>query len=256
MKQLWFKLVQRGRGSRLWPFGCLVAAVLGAGCHVLPPLPSAVQDMGPRYHPSNVYRRTNALPPQIRRVAVLPIVTFGSTPFLKEGRDSLGPLLCAELEKCKRFEVIPVSPDQLTQWTGQPGWSTVDPLPPDFFKRVSDPTGCDAILFCQLTRFQPYQPLAVGWKFCLVANLSPGPVSAQEMKDKILWCAEELLDAGDTSVANAARDYYGQHLHNETPAADPASILTSPTRFGQYTLAALFDTLPGRTVPGRQTALK
>jgi len=99
MKQLWFKLVQRGRGSRLWPFGCLVAAVLGAGCHVLPPLPSAVQDMGPRYHPSNVYRRTNALPPQIRRVAVLPIVTFGSTPFLKEGRDSLGPLLCAELEK-------------------------------------------------------------------------------------------------------------------------------------------------------------
>ena len=173
-------------------------------------------------------------------------VTPDSTAFLKAGVETLGPLLYAELEKCKRFEVIPVSPEQLRQWTGRTGWRTDEPLPADFFGRVGDATGCDAILFCQLTRYQPYQPLAVGWKFSLVANPPPGPLSVQEMKDKILWSADEVLDAGEPGVSNAARDYYGQHLRNEAPSADASTILSSPARFGQYTLAALLETLPGK----------
>jgi hypothetical protein len=256
MKRIWFKLLRRERGLKLWGLCPVIAAVLSAGCHILPPMPNTVQDMGPRYRPTNIYRRTNALPAQIRRVAMLPLVATDPTAFLRDGVESLGPLLGAELEKCKRFEVIPVSPEQLRQWTGQKGWRTDEPLPPDFFAHVANATGCDAILFCQLTRYQPYQPIAVGWKFSLVANLPTGSLSMQEMKDKILWCADEVLDAGDAAVGNAARDYYGQHLHNETPAADASSILTSPTRFGQYTLAALFDTLPGRVVACRVTELK
>jgi hypothetical protein len=228
-----------------------MTAFLSAGCHVLPPFPNAVQDMGPRYRPTNIYGRTNSLPTHIKRVALLPLITPGSTAFLEAGVETLGPLLYPELEKCKRFEVIPVSPEQLRQWTGRAGWRTDEPLPADFFARVGDATGCDAILFCELTRYQPYQPLAVGWKFSLVANPPPGPLSMQEMKDKILWCADEVLDAGEPGVSNAARDYYGHHLRNEAPSADASSILSSPTRFGQYTLAALLETLPGRPVPSR-----
>jgi hypothetical protein len=246
MKKVWFKL----RRGKLWLF-CIVMALLSVGCHVLPPFPNVVQDMGPRYRPTNVYRRDNFLSPQIRRVAVLPIIIPESTPFLKAGVESLGPLVYAELEKCKRFEVIPVSPEQLRQWTGKTGWRTDEPLPPDLFGIVADATGCDAILFCQLTRYQPYQPLAVGWKFSLVANLSPGSLSAQEIRNKILWAADEVLDAGEPGVANAARDYYGQHLRNETPSADASTILNSPARFGQYTLAALLETLPGRAMASR-----
>jgi len=240
-----------GRGLQLGRFCFVVAALTTAGCHVFPPLPNTVQDMGPRYKPSNFYLRTNALPDQIKRVALLPLVTPTATAFLKAGTETLGPLLCAELEKCKRFEVIPVTPEQLRQWTGRSGWRADEPLPPDFFERVSEATGCDAILFCQLTRYAPYQPLAVGWKFSLVANPPPGPASAQEMKDKILWCADEVLDAGEPGVSNAARDYYGQHLRNEAPSADASTILSSPTRFGQYTLAALLETMPGRTTSRR-----
>ena len=167
------------------------------------------------------------------------------TPALR----ALEPLLYAELEKCKRFEVITVSPEDLRRWTGKSNWRADEPLPPDFFARVSDGTGCDAVLFCQLTRCQPYQPVAVGWKFGLVINPPPGPLSAQEMKDKILWCADEVLDAGEPGVSNAARDYYGQHLRNEQASADSSTILNSPARFGQYTLASLFATLPERTGP-------
>jgi hypothetical protein len=239
------------RGLKLRLPCCVLIAVLTAGCHVLPPFPAAVQDMGPRYKPTNVYRRSNSLSPEIRRVAVLPLVTPTSGPFLQDGVEIMSPLLYAELEKCKRFEVIPVTADQLRQWTGRAGWRTDEPLPQDFFARLSDATGCDAVLFCQLTRYEPYQPLALGWKFSLVANLPARPVSAQEAKDKILWSADEVLDAGEPGVSNAARDYYAQHLHNEAPSADPSTILSSPARFGQYTLAALLETLPGRPVASR-----
>jgi hypothetical protein len=248
MKKLWIYLGRTVGSVKPSMFCSVLMAVLCAGCHIFPPLPTKVQDMGPRYRPTNIYRRANALPPQIRRVAVLPIVTFGSTSFLQAGIETLSPLLYSELEKCKRFEVIPVSPDQLRQWTGKPGWRTDEPLPPDFFGRVSDATGCDAIMFCQLTRFQPYQPLAVGWKFSLVANLPMGSLTVKEMRDKVLWVADEVLDGGEPGVSNAARDYYGQHLHNEAPAADDTTILSSPARFGQYTLAALLETLPARTM--------
>jgi len=251
MKKFWFNLGQRERGLKPGWFCCVIMAFLSVGCHILPPLPNTVQDMGPRYRPTNIYRQTNSLPTQIRRVAVLPLVTPGSTAFLEAGVEAMGPLLYAELEKCKRFEVISVSPEDLREWTGKSGWRADEPLPPDFFGRVSAATGCDAILFCQLTRYEPYQPLAVGWKFYLVANLPPGPSSAKEVKDKILWCADEVLDAGEPGVANAARDYYGQHLRNEAPSADSSTILSSPARFGQYTLAALFGTLPERSVAGR-----
>jgi hypothetical protein len=251
MKKTWFIPGWRGRGLKLSLVCCVMSSVLSAGCHILPPFPNAVQDMGPRYRPTNIYRRGNSLPAQIKRVAVLPIVTPGSSAYLQAGVEILGPLLYAELEKSKRFEVIPVSPEQLRQWTGKIGWRTDEPLPPDFFGRVSDATGCDAILFCQLTRFEPYQPLAVGWKFSLVANVPSGSLSMQEIKDKILWSADEVLDAGEPGVSNAARDYYGHHLHNEAPSADDTTILSSPARFGQYTLAALLETLPGRPVASR-----
>jgi hypothetical protein len=161
--------------------------------------------------------------------------------------ETLGPLICPELEKCKRFEVIQVSPDQLRQWTGRSGWRADEPLPADFFGRVSDATGCDAILFSQLTRYAPYQPVAVGWKFSLVVNPPTGPITAPMLKDKILWSADEVLDAGEPGVSNAAKDYYGTHMRNEAPSADSSIILNSPVEFGQYTLAALLQTLPPRT---------
>ena len=246
MKKIRLKFEGKERGLKLRFSWMVVTALLSVGCHVLPPLPNAVQDMGPRYHPTNIYRRSASLPQQMKRVALLPVVTTSSAAFLQDGVDALSPLIYAELEKCKRFEVIPVSPEELRQWTGKTGWRTDEPLPADFFARVGEATGCDAILFCQLTRYEPYQPLAVGWKFSLVANAPPGPLSLPDMRDRVEWVADEVLDAGEPGVANAARDYYAQHLRNEAPSADASTILSSPVRFGQYTLEALLETLPDR----------
>jgi hypothetical protein len=244
MKKAWLETWPRTRvAMQLSTFTLVV--LLCTGCH-LPPMPNVVQDMGPRYHPTNIYRQSAMLSPQLKRVALLPLTTPDSTAFLQAGVETLSPVLYAELEKCKRFEVIVVSPDQLRQWTGKTGWKADEPLPPDFFTRLSDATGCNAVLFCQLTRYQPYQPLAMGWKLSLIQNPPTKTASGAEMKDKILWSADEVVDAGEPGVANSARDYYSQHLRNEAPSADAATILSSPTEFGQYTLAALLETLPMR----------
>ena len=75
-----------------------------------------VQEFGPTYHPSNVYRSSSWLPVEVRRVAVLPLTTtITSAPFLEAGVDTLEPLVYAELEKAKRFEVIPVTPKQMKE---------------------------------------------------------------------------------------------------------------------------------------------
>jgi hypothetical protein len=248
MKKVWLDSCCGLMSLGLRIFCGLLAASLLAGCRALPQLPAQVQDLGPVYKPTNIYRRTNLLPAEVRRVAVFPLTTTtSSSAFLQAGVETLEPLLYAELEKAKRFEVIPVTPQQMKQWTGQDSWRSDEQLPPDLFERINAGTGCDAILFCQLTRYQPYPPLAVGWKFSLVQNPKTVVAAPGNPHPQILWTADEVLDAGDPPVATGARAYYSQHLRNDAPSADPATMLSSPTRFGQYTLATLLATLPEHT---------
>ena len=134
-----------------------------------------------------------------------------------------------------------VSGDQLKQLTGQSAWRADDPLPLDFFDRLQRATGCDAVMFCQLTRFQAYQPVAVGWKLNLASKTAETNAQPQ-----LLWSVDEVLDAGEPRVAKAARTYYMQHVHAEQSQVDPAIILRSPSMFGQFSLSVLFATLPDR----------
>jgi hypothetical protein len=221
------------RQGRLARIGAgLVLALLFSGCESrtihLPP--------EARYKPTNIYRRGAVLDPSVKRVALLPMTVLVPTETFQAGIDALQPILRAELDKTKRFEVIVVTVEQLRQWTGQGTWRSDEQLPPDFFDRLHEETGCQGVFFDQLTRYQPYQPIAIGWKLTLVFN----------KEHQIYWAADELFDAGDDAVANAARSYEGEHIKAQSVLPDPNAILNSPSRFGQYTLHALLVTLPER----------
>jgi hypothetical protein len=222
----------------------LLIGLFVAGCAKMP---QSIEEIGPRYKPANIYKIAEILPAELRRVAVLPLTTPTDKPLLISGVQTLETTVYSELEKSERFEVIPVSGDQLREWTGHASWSADEPLPPNLLQKLREGTGCDAILFCQLIRYQPYEPLAVGWKFSLV-DKGGAPRDSKDPATRILWSADEVFDAGDVEVATAARVYYSQHLRNETPLADSSTILGSPSRFGQYTLSALFSTLPKRSL--------
>jgi hypothetical protein len=231
------ELIDILRGCRrgmAWLVPGVSVALLLSGCDIYPYHVKLQPET--RYKPTNIYRKGLALDPEVKRVAILPMTTLQPTQAFQAGVVSLQPLLHAELEKAKRFEMIAVTPEQLQNWTGQRVWRADEQLPPDFFDRIREETGCQGVLFDQLTRYQPYQPVAVGWKLTLVFN----------KEHQIYWAADEVFDAGDDGVANAARAYESGHIVTQSPLPDPNAILSSPSRFGQYTLNALLATLPQR----------
>jgi hypothetical protein len=191
--------------------------------------------IGPNYQVSNVFRKEATLPAQIRRVAVLPLSYREGSALLVSGKDSLASVLSSELTKAGRFEALFVDPAQLKQWTGREHWDAYEALPPSLFKLLAEKTGADAVLFPTLAEYKPYPPIMIGWRMKLVGN-----------DTDILWAVDQMFDASELAVSNAARRYDRDHVRSSPVLEDSRSILLSPTRFGQYTLDAVLETLPNR----------
>ncbi len=211
----------------------LSLAFLLAGCSSL-----MVEDavVGPDFVPRNVFLAAPQLPKSLRTVAVLPLT---ADPRLADGAAgimTLEPVLRGELTKQLRFELIFISPQQLREWTQRISWTSNDELPPSFFETLRRHVHCDGVMFSQLTQYQAYPPLSLGWHFKLVDG-----VSAQ-----VVWAADEIFDSRDKAVSNSARRYQQASQTMGNTAPDSKIILTSPDRFAHYSAAALFGTLPPR----------
>lgn len=188
------------------------------------------------YQPENYHQDSPWLPRDLRRVAVLPITAGTANELNGDSLDRLQQVLPGELNRTELFEVVTVSPDKLRRWTGRSHWRITDELPPDLFARLHDQLGCDGVIFAHVTAYHPYPPLAIGWKLHLVDVRQP----------HVWWSCDLMYDAGDQSVAQSAVKYEREHQLGRLPASDPATILRSPGRFSQYTLAASLETLQRR----------
>ena len=211
----------------------VVSCGLLAGCAIGTP-----RDLvrGRSYQPQNVFAGAGALPVNIRRVVVLPLVCDENNCALAEGRDVLEPVLRGELIKTKKFEVVSTDPDVLKNRTSRADWAGEETLPPEFFTVLRENSGCDAVLFARLTVFRAYPPLAVGWRVRLV--------DAQTRRT--IWAADEVFDAGEAAVGNGARRHQLTEERDPNGAPDVWFIQNSPSKFGEYTAARLLATLPPR----------
>ncbi len=189
---------------------------------------------GPEYIPANVHVASSSLPPGIRRVALLPLSVTDTRADPEMVRESLQPVFQGELIKAGRFEVVTVSPSRLQEWTGRPEWLASEELPPDLLTRLGENTGCDAVLFAQITEYRAYRPVAVGFRLQLV-DVTQGMV---------WWAADEVIDSHDPVVANSARRYHLSHAARPRKLTDPDEILTSPRRFARYAAGVLIATCP------------
>jgi hypothetical protein len=192
--------------------------------------------LGPKYKPTNVHRLASFIPPVIRRVAVLPISTDTEDWQAEVDRVNLQGVVQTELNKAKRFELVAIPSTQLRSWTGRPTWRSDDILPSDFLKRLKETYDCDAALFVHLSAYHPYRPIVIGWNMKLV----------EAAGRYVLWSIDETFDSNDSSVANAAQYYFLQHTPGEHADPERTAILMSPRQFAEYTLSAVFDTLPTR----------
>ncbi len=196
------------------------------------------QALTPSYEPSNVFREDAALPEQIRRVALLPVTVASDDGDMAFGRGTLEPIVFAEIARVRRFEVVSVTSEELRLLTGRTAWTPEEKLPIEFFEKIRDKFGVDAVLFTQLTQYRPYEPLLIGWRMKLIDADEP----------HILWAIDEVFDARVPTVAAAASRHLDGNPDTGSSLSDSRSVLQSPRRFGRYTAHAVVHTMPGRAM--------
>lgn len=213
---------------------CLVAGLLaGAGCAEQP---RARRALAQPYQPANLHRAAASLPASLRRVAVLPLATPDGSSEAASAAAGMETILLAELRKRAAFEVVPVSRDQLRLWTGRADWRREESLPADLLNRIQERTGSEGVLFSGISTYRPYPPLAVGWSLQLVDAATGASY----------WTVDEVFDAGSVEVIKSAQAYARAHMNQPALELDSTGVLSSPSRFGQYTAAAVVGTLQPR----------
>lgn len=184
----------------------------------------------------NVYQAKKTLPADMKRVVVLPLASESGLADLSAGCEMLGPVLESELVQVKRFEVVRAGPGLLRNRFGGWNWCGTEALPPDFLGWLGRTCGADAVLFCQLTEFHAYAPLAIGWRLKLV-DVRTG---------EILWSTDEMFRADDPATAARARQFRQFQPPFLVDRGEKWLAVNSPRRFGRFSVATLLKTLPGR----------
>lgn len=200
-------------------------ALLVAGCAsrrvaIAPPPPP----------PQNYFSQENVGAP-IRRVAMLPMY-HASYPddYLR----TLDATFEAELTKKALFEVAPVSRSEMEALFGRRQVESTESLPADALTKLRKQYGVEGVVFTDLTHFSPYKPVSMGVRTKLV-DVSTG---------KIRWAFDYVFDAGNASIAEAAKRYQLLYSDQRQPiATDGGSILLSPARFAKYVACETFASL-------------
>ncbi len=209
------------------------ALLVLTGCKTIP-MGDTVR--GPVYVPANVHRSVETLPVTVRRVALLP-ATARIGEVEASGAEAISGLLLAELQRQHRLEVFHVNRADLARWSGRRDWAISDRLPANFLESVRKHTGAESVLFPEITTYRAYPPLAIGLRMTLL----------EVQSGRVLWSVDDLLDAGNPTVSNGARQFYLDEMKggSETPF-DSQSVLDSPRRFSRYVIATLLGTMPDR----------
>ncbi len=173
----------------------------------------------------------------LRRVVLLPVAGGSVAP--PESMAALDAVVATELQRQKRFEVVPLSREDCARYFHAAEFSSVSVLPADFMAVLRREFAADAVMFVDVTVFHAYQPLALGLRAKL-ATLGGS---------RLVWTFDEVFSADDAAVANSARRHFLASDSGGVPADLSPAVLQSPARFTGYAAAAMFDTLPPITAP-------
>ncbi len=223
-----------GARANFWR-GAVVAMVFGlcAGCMSSGPAITDSARTGPFFKPRN-FTGDPVLPANLRRVLVLPV--YGGTVAEPESTAALDDIVRSALQKQARFEVVQLTREDCRRRFGTPEISSVEALPHGFLEDLGRAFSADAVLFVDLTEYQPYRPLSVGFR----AKLA----TVQEVR--LVWSFDETFSARDPAVKNSVR----HHSIPDSPAGpsvdQTSAALESPSRFTTYAAETMFSTLPPR----------
>ncbi len=186
----------------------------------------------PPYRPTNVFS-VPSLPENIRRIAVLPVYG-GEQPI--DTRNMLTSQQATALSKTNRFEAMVISGRDMSSLFGRDTFTSTEVLPNDLFEVLKKRYAADAVLFTELTQYDPYQPIRIGIRMNLVSIENAKP----------LWAFDDVFNAGDFRVMSGAEKYQNLNGRNTFPINSGSSILKSPSLFSGYVFQTAFSTLPMR----------
>lgn len=211
---------------KLLPFA-LAAAFALTGCveFSLPPEEHA-------YAPVN-FRGDAKLPAELQRIAVLP--AHGGAAVGNESAAAMDAVLLQALQRQGRFEVIAVSREDCRRLFGAESFGSTEALPHGMLEKIAEKYAVDAILFTDLTVYQAYRPLSLGFR----AKLA----TAREVR--LVWAFDEVFSAEQPAMVTSVRDYYKQG-DRMAPVDPTPAALQSPARFGAVAADLMFRTLPVR----------
>jgi hypothetical protein len=212
---------------KLLPFA--LVAVLGlTGCveFALPP------DEHVAYAPAN-FRGDAKLPAEIQRIAVLP--AHGGAAVESESAAIMDSVLVQALQRQARFEVVAISREDCRRLFGAESFASTDALPHGMLEKIAEKYAVDAILFTDLTVYQAYRPISLGFR----AKLA----TAREVR--LVWAFDEVFSASQPAMVTSVHNYYKQG--DKMAPVDPTpAALQSPARFGAVAADLMFRTLPVR----------
>ncbi len=185
--------------------------------------------IGKKRKTTNVYQRS-VLPENLKRVAVLPMHK-GSYGHLE--MDLIEENFRLELVKRNLFEVVKVSPETMKEMFSKERYSSVEYLPTQLIANLHSSIAIDGILLLDVSYFNAYQPVGLGIR----AKLLDGNTG------EVVWAADEVFDASNPEVSNAARKYYKTESIIPYPLQSTQTVLHSPNRFSKYVANSLFSAI-------------
>lgn len=210
----------------------LAALFTLAGCELTPDLNDPVR-FGPFYAPRN-FAGEKRMPAEVRRVMVLPVALGELGP--EETAIALDAAVAQALQAQQRFEVVSLPRAELRRLFGAPEISSTAALPHGMLDELAKRFAVDAVLFTDVTVYQPYRPQSIGLRSKL----------ATTREVRLVWTFDEVISASDPAVANSARRQPFVEAQGRSPVDLSPATLLSPSRYAAFAAGEMFRTLPPR----------
>ncbi len=212
---------------------------LCAGCQITSDwMDGSVQ--GPFHQPSNFHLAMDDWPADVQLVAVMPLVASAGNELAARGVETMQQVFSEALAKQTVFESLTITPEKLQGLVGVIKVRPLEPLPHQFQKVIAsldkanpDRKVCHAVLFCELTRYNPYPPLTLGWRL-RAFDLTSG---------QLIWAFDEVFDAGNPRVTNSARQFFREQNLTSMALFRDTLVVDSPRAFAAYSLSEIFATM-------------
>lgn len=190
---------------------CALATLVAAGCN----MPRA-----PRQKAINSYLAEPEDLASVRRIMVLP---FHAEAGVEIDRSRVRDAFVTELQKLRRFEVIPLTEaahedDTLLASLSHGRLST------DAIVQLCERYALDGVFLGSITAWRPYSPPHLGLRTQLVSVHSGASV----------WAVDAIYDANDRTTIGDLQHYFERSVHDDGTLHGWRLTLLSPNRFQAY----------------------